>query len=63
MSIFKSIKNLAEDVVDIALAPVEMTIDMTRAATKPIADLANEMKEDIKEMVDEDQNSKGELEK
>ncbi len=49
----KSVVGLAEDVVDIAVAPVEVVVDVTRMATKPIAEGLGEMTADVKEMVDE----------
>ena len=39
---FKSLLGLAEDVASIAVAPVEIAVDVTRAVTKPIADTAQE---------------------
>jgi len=49
----KSVVGLAENVVDIAIAPVEVVVDVTRMATKPIAEGLEELTEDVKQMVDE----------
>ena len=46
------IKNLIgtlTDVVEIAKAPVEVVVDMTRAGTKPLAENVKKVKDDIKE--------------
>ncbi len=53
MSLFKSLGKLVGDVADIALAPVEIAVDMTRVVTKPVADMAKEMTEEIKKDVEE----------
>jgi hypothetical protein len=45
---FKSLICLATDVVKIAAAPVEIAVDLTRAATKPIADAAREVVAEVK---------------
>lgn len=49
----KSVGKLAEDVVGIAVAPVEVVVDVTRMATKPIAEAAEELADDVKDMADE----------
>lgn len=46
---FKSLFGLTKDIADIAIAPVEIAIDVTRAVTKPIADLSREAVEEVKE--------------
>jgi hypothetical protein len=40
--------NLLSDVIDIVKAPVEITLDVTRAVTKPVAELANEAVKEVK---------------
>lgn len=45
----KSLFGLVEDTVKIASAPVEIALDTTRVVTKPIADLAQEAVEEVKE--------------
>tara|TARA_Y100000815_G_scaffold269422_1_gene292134 strand:- start:72 stop:269 length:198 start_codon:yes stop_codon:yes gene_type:complete len=49
MDIFKSLAGVADDVLKTALAPVEVAADMTRIVTKPIADAAEQITEDVKE--------------
>ena len=46
---FKSLIGIVTDVVTIAAAPIEIAADLTRAATKPIAEAAKEIVADIKE--------------
>jgi|TARA_Y100000310_G_scaffold12531_2_gene12902 hypothetical protein len=46
---FGSLFDIAKDVVDIATAPVEVAVDVTRAVTKPIAETAQEIVKDIKD--------------
>lgn len=53
LSLVKSTLKLTEDVVDIAVAPVEVVVDTARMATKPLAEAAEEITEDVKEMVDD----------
>ncbi len=45
---FSSILGLVGDVVKIAATPIEIAVDLTRAVTKPIAEFAEEFKDDIK---------------
>ena len=54
MSLLKSIFNVAKDVTEIALAPVEIAVDLTRQVTKPIAEAAKEVVEDVKSDVEEE---------
>lgn len=49
---FKSLVNLTKDVVDIATAPIEIALDVTRGITKPIAEEAKEVVDDIKKDLD-----------
>ena len=49
---FKSLFSLAEDIVDIAVAPVEIAVDLTRAVTKPVAEAAQEAVDAVKEEVE-----------
>jgi len=48
---FKSLFSLAKDVVEIAVAPVEIAANLTREVTKPIAE---ELKEIVKDTEHED---------
>lgn len=47
---FDSLLKLGKDVVDIAIAPVEVAIDVTRVVTKPVADVAKATAETVKEI-------------
>ncbi len=51
---FKSIFGIVEDVVKVATAPIEIAADVTRAVTKPIADVAQEVVKDVKEELTDD---------
>lgn len=48
---FKSLLGLVEDVVKIAVAPVEIAIDATRIITKPVGDVAQAAAKEIKQTV------------
>ena len=48
---FGSLTRLVTDVVKVAVAPVEMAIDVTRVVTKPMADLAEEATAEVKDAV------------
>lgn len=50
---FKSIFGLVSDVATIVTAPVEMAVDATRIITKPLAEVAEEAVEAVKEELDE----------
>lgn len=50
---FKSLAGLVGDIVEIASAPVEVAVDLTRAVTKPVADIAQEVVRELKEVVDD----------
>lgn len=54
MGLFDSLTDLTKNVVDIVKAPVEIAVDVAKGATKPMADMANEVVEDVKKEVDED---------
>lgn len=51
---FKSLIDLTTDVVRIAAAPVEVAVDLTRIATKPLADAAQEIVQDVKSSTKDD---------
>lgn len=60
---FKSLFNITKDVIDVVKAPLEIALDVTSAITKPIADAANEIVEDIKkDVVRESPTPEGEKE-
>lgn len=44
----KSLTNLAGDVVKVVAAPVEIAADLARVVTKPAADVADELKTEVK---------------
>jgi len=50
---FDSLIKLGKDVVDVVAAPVEIAIDSARIVTKPVADLANEAVDVVKEASEE----------
>ena len=45
---FRSLAGLVGDVVKIAAAPIEITADLTRVVTKPVADAAEEVRDAVK---------------
>ena len=50
--LFKSVIDLTTDVVRVVTAPVQGVIELADAAVKPIADVAQELVEDIKSIKD-----------
>ena len=50
---FKSLMDVASDVVKIAAAPVEIAADVTHAVTKPLADAAQEVTKEVKSVTKE----------
>lgn len=50
--LLKSVVDLASDVAEVVTAPIEMVVDLTSAAVKPIADVAKELKDDVKSLKD-----------
>lgn len=49
LSTLKKTVGLAEDVADIVIAPVEITVDLTRAAIKPLKETTEEILNENKE--------------
>ena len=47
---FGSLGKLVGDVVDVVTAPVEVALDVTRLVTKPIADAAQTVAKEVKEI-------------
>jgi hypothetical protein len=45
---------LVEDIAKIAIAPVEIAADLTRVVTKPLADMAEEVADEISDIVEDD---------
>lgn len=50
---FGSLLKLTKDLVTIVTAPVEIAIDLTGAVVKPIAEVAEEIVDDIKDITKE----------
>jgi hypothetical protein len=48
MNIFDGLTNLAANVVKVAVAPIEMVVDVTNAVVQPIAEAAEDLVEDVK---------------
>jgi len=55
----KSLLNLGKDIVETAAAPVEAAADLTRVATKPMADVAKAVRDEVKEATQEVTGEKG----
>lgn len=47
---FNSLINLTKNLTDIITAPVEIVVDLTNAAIKPIADGLSEVVQEVKDM-------------
>ena len=45
---FKSLIGIVTDVAKVAVAPVEIALDVTRAATQPVAEAAEEIVKEVK---------------
>lgn len=52
MGLFDSIFDLAKDVAAVVATPIEMAVDLTGAAVKPIAEAAKELASDVKSLKD-----------
>jgi hypothetical protein len=48
MGLVGSFLDVESDVAKIAVAPVEITADLARVATKPVADIAGEVVDEVK---------------
>ena len=53
MGLFDSIAKLTKDVAEVALAPVEIAVDMARVVVAPPAAVAKEVTKGVKKMADE----------
>ena len=53
MSFLKSLNRLAENITDIATAPIKIAVDATTIVTEPIKHLANEVSEAVEEVTKE----------
>ena len=52
MSLFDSFNELAEDSLRIATAPVEVVVDVTKAAVKPLAEGAQSVVDEVKDLTE-----------
>lgn len=52
MSFLDSVIGLTKDVFEVVSTPVEIAVDLTDAAIKPMAEAAKEIKDDIKSLKD-----------
>lgn len=50
--LFNSLTELAADVVKVVVAPVEIVVDLADAAVKPVAEVAQELANEIKSLKD-----------
>lgn len=50
---FDSLSKLVGDVVDIAVAPIEIAVDVTSALVEPVAVAAKEVVESVKDVIDD----------
>ncbi len=53
---FKSLFGVVGDVVKIAVAPVEIAAGLTRVVTKPVADLAEDAVDGVRDAIDDVDN-------
>lgn len=49
----KNLLNIAEDITDFVKAPVEVTLELTEAVTRPIADISNEIVVETKDLLED----------
>ncbi len=52
MGLFDSLADLTKNVASVVVAPVEIAADVANAAVKPIKELTDEMKHEVKDLVD-----------
>jgi hypothetical protein len=50
MGLFDSILGVVENVTTVVVAPVEIAADLAQAATKPVAEAAEQLVEDVKQL-------------
>ena len=50
---FDSLFKLTKNVVDVVAAPITVAAELTRVVTEPLANAANVVAEEVKEVVDE----------
>lgn len=49
MSLFDSVLNLATDLTKIVVAPVEVVVDVAAATVKPVAEVVEDLTNDVKD--------------
>lgn len=54
MGLFDSLAKLTKDVVSIAVAPVEIAVDIVSVPVKAVAEMVTEVKEEIKKDIDDE---------
>jgi hypothetical protein len=52
MGLFDSVFDLTKDVLKVASAPITMVVDLAGAAVKPLAEVADELTNEIKSLKD-----------
>ncbi len=50
--LLKSVAGLALDVVEVVATPVEIMVDVASAAIKPVAEVARDLKNEVKNLKD-----------
>jgi hypothetical protein len=50
---FKSVFNVLEDVTRVVTAPVEVLVDLAQVVTKPSAELAQDIVNEVKGLIDD----------
>jgi hypothetical protein len=50
--LLKSVADLTADVAKVAVAPVEMVVDLAGAVVKPVAEAAEELVDEVKQLKD-----------
>ena len=50
--LLKSVVDLAVNVVEVVVTPVEMVVDLAGAAVKPLAEVTRDLKADVKSLKD-----------
>lgn len=48
--LLKSMGDLAKDVAELVVTPVEIAVDLSGVVVKPVADLARDLKDGIKDL-------------
>lgn len=51
--LIKTVTDVASNVVDVVVAPVEIAADLAKVTTAPLAGMAREVSREVKEVTDE----------